>query len=105
MPKEQSKLKPCPFCGGLPIIKRKGSCRQSTIIECGDCGCSMETGEVLGMTTLENLAWNTRAYTAELMKPLQKILKNKKMCNFYEQTQSELWAAIRKVVERYLGEK
>ena len=40
------KLKPCPFCGNEePYIERYGSSRQSTQYVCGNCGCTLETGE------------------------------------------------------------
>jgi len=39
-------LKPCPFCGGKAEYERMGSAKQSCIISCVECGCSLETGEV-----------------------------------------------------------
>lgn len=40
------KLLPCPFCGGAAYFERHGTHRQSCIVACQDCGCSLETGEV-----------------------------------------------------------
>lgn len=40
-----SELLPCPFCGGKPYFERMGTGRVSCIIECGYCGCQLETGE------------------------------------------------------------
>ena len=39
------KLKPCPFCGGECYIERMGTGRVSMQYQCGECGCSLETGE------------------------------------------------------------
>ena len=49
-------LAPCPFCGGCAEFVRKGSKRQSCIVECKDCGCRLETNEVWN----SGKAWNTR---------------------------------------------
>jgi Lar family restriction alleviation protein len=38
-------LAPCPFCGGKASFVRKGSGRQSCIVSCGYCGCSLESSE------------------------------------------------------------
>ncbi|HUX47009.1 MAG TPA: Lar family restriction alleviation protein [Desulfosporosinus sp.] len=35
----------CPFCGGEPEVVRKGTSRQSHIISCTECGCTLETNE------------------------------------------------------------
>lgn len=50
-------LKPCPFCGGDAEFERHGTTRQSCIIVCDNCGCTLETGE-----TGEHCGdlWNTR---------------------------------------------
>jgi hypothetical protein len=50
----------CPFCGGKPEIERHGTARQSMIIACTNCGCRMESGDVLGLTPVEAWAWNYR---------------------------------------------
>lgn len=50
------KLKPCPFCGGKAHIEREGTPRQSTIYECGSCGCRLETGEEFNY----GARWNER---------------------------------------------
>ena len=57
-------LKPCPFCGGEPIVERQGDRRQSHIIYCGECGGRLETGETWNAGQL----WNTR--TEPQVKPL-----------------------------------
>jgi Lar family restriction alleviation protein len=38
-------LKPCPFCGGESYFDREGTCLQSCIVQCEDCGCKLETNE------------------------------------------------------------
>lgn len=51
-------LKPCPFCGGRAYLARKGTHKQSSIVECESCGCCLETseeGDQCGET------WNRRA--------------------------------------------
>jgi hypothetical protein len=40
-----SELKPCPFCGDKPVFERLGTARQSCIVKCLNCGCSLETNE------------------------------------------------------------
>ena len=50
-------LLPCPFCGGDAEIERLGTTRLSTIYQCTDCGCSLETGEEWG----HGDGWNRRA--------------------------------------------
>ena len=57
-------LKPCPFCGGEPIVERQGDRRQSHIIYCGECGGRLETGETWNTGQL----WNTR--TEPQVRPL-----------------------------------
>lgn len=52
----EDELLPCPFCGGRATYERMGSARHSCIIECGHCGCSMETGEIWSCGE----QWNTR---------------------------------------------
>jgi Lar family restriction alleviation protein len=41
----EEELLPCPFCGGKAKFERIGTPRQSCIVVCEDCGCSLETGE------------------------------------------------------------
>ena len=50
-------LKPCPFCGAKAEIERVGTLRHSTIYNCTDCGCRLETGEEWA----HGQDWNTRA--------------------------------------------
>ncbi len=50
------KLLPCPFCGGEAKIMRYGDRSQSTIYECQECGCRLETGEEWG----HGNDWNNR---------------------------------------------
>lgn len=50
-------LKPCPFCGGEAEVRRAGTIRRSTIIECTDCGCSLESNEHSHWIGSQ---WNTR---------------------------------------------
>lgn len=49
-------LKACPFCGGEAEIERVGNRRVSTVYQCTNCGCSLETGEEWG----HGKGWNTR---------------------------------------------
>ena len=55
-------LLPCPFCGGDAYIERVGNRRQSTIYECGSCGCRLETGEEFN----HGKRWNERAESEEI---------------------------------------
>lgn len=50
-------LAPCPFCGRSATIEQIGNSWQSTIYQCDNCGCSLETGEEFDHGKL----WNTRA--------------------------------------------
>lgn len=50
-------LLPCPFCGGSAHIERVGDRSKSTIYQCDDCCCSLETGEEWD----HGRAWNRRA--------------------------------------------
>jgi len=54
-------LKTCPFCKGKAEIVRMGTIRRSMIIACEDCGCTLESGDVFGLTKPEYWAWNIRA--------------------------------------------
>lgn len=49
-------LKSCPFCCGEAEFKRIGTNRVSCIVQCQDCGCTLETGE----TWNSGESWNTR---------------------------------------------
>jgi len=50
-------LAPCPFCGSSASIERYGARRQSTIYQCDNCSCSLETGEEFN----HGAEWNRRA--------------------------------------------
>ena len=52
-----STLKPCPFCGGEAHFTRKGTPRYSTVVQCSDCGCALESNE----NHDPGRAWNSRA--------------------------------------------
>lgn len=56
-----SDLLPCPFCGGEAGIDRPGTMRASMKISCSNCGATVESGDVLGLTSPEAFAWNRRA--------------------------------------------
>ena len=60
------KLKLCPFCGGYPEIIRTGTSRRSMIISCEDCGCTVESGDIVGLTEPKDWSWNTRYTTDKL---------------------------------------
>lgn len=50
-------LLPCPFCGGAAEFVRSGTSRQSCIVNCTECGASLESadeGDSSGRT------WNMR---------------------------------------------
>ncbi len=49
-------LKACPFCQGEAEIMRFGNSSRSTIYQCLQCGCRLETGE----TSNHGEIWNTR---------------------------------------------
>lgn len=63
-------LKPCPFCGGEAEIERYGTPRQSTIVCCTDCGCTIEGPEEFA----HGRQWNTRA-TDPLLDEMAEALK------------------------------
>jgi hypothetical protein len=77
------KLKPCPFCGSEAEIKRRGTARQSMQITCTNCGCELESGDVVGLTRSDGLAWNRRhphdalvAERDELRKALERAARD-----------------------------
>jgi len=57
-------LLPCPFCGAEAEIERRGSQRASMIIACTNCGCRVESGDVVGLTEPKVYRWNRRAHDA-----------------------------------------
>jgi transcription initiation factor TFIIIB Brf1 subunit/transcription initiation factor TFIIB len=57
--KDSAVLAPCPFCGGEAEVEQQGTNRQSHIIACTNCGCSLETWETWNAGSL----WNTRQPT------------------------------------------
>lgn len=61
--KTKIELLPCPFCGGEAEIERIGNSRQSSIINCTDCSCTLESNENPEATGTD---WNTRAESQEL---------------------------------------
>lgn len=58
MTPDNAGLLPCPFCGGEAEIVREGSRAASMIISCEDCGCTLESNEVVGL--INDYHWNTR---------------------------------------------
>ena len=50
-------LKPCPFCGGEAKVIRYGNGRQSSIVGCTECHCTLESNESEWNTGHH---WNTR---------------------------------------------
>ncbi len=57
---QSEELKPCPFCGGPASIEQYGDRSQSTIYNCDNCSCSLETGEEFN----HGAQWNCRAEAA-----------------------------------------
>ncbi len=49
-------LLPCPFCGGEAEFERVGTRKQSCIIACTNCGCTLESNE----TWNSGQAWNNQ---------------------------------------------
>ncbi len=50
-------LKPCPFCGESKYVEviREGTARMSCQVQCGECGCFLESNEIGSGDT-----WNRR---------------------------------------------
>lgn len=42
---EHQRLKPCPFCGGEAEVVQIGTPRQSCIVGCLWCSCTLESNE------------------------------------------------------------
>ena len=55
-------LQPCPFCNGEAFFERVGDSSQTTVVECKECGCFLESGETWNAGT----KWNTRTATVEI---------------------------------------
>lgn len=51
------KLLPCPFCGRSAHVEQYGDRSKSTIYQCDNCSCSLETGEEWDHGRI----WNERA--------------------------------------------
>lgn len=69
-------LKPCPLCNGEASIEldgaRIGTSRQSCIVVCLDCGCSVESNETENRC---GTIWNTREHeSVEKLKLLNSLL-------------------------------
>lgn len=61
----EDQLAPCPFCGGKPHYERLGTSRVSCIIQCDDCCCTLETGEVWDCGKKWNTRWSIERAEAE----------------------------------------
>ena len=65
-----AELKPCPFCGEDAEFERRGDARQSTIINCTNCGATLETGAEWD----HEREWNRRPEEDRLRSELQAII-------------------------------
>ena len=65
-------LKPCPFCGGEAEYKRVGNPRQSEIVGCTDCHCTLESSD---QDHYSGSSWNTRA-TPDNVRKTRKLILN-----------------------------
>jgi len=70
---EPTRLKNCPFCGGEPEVTRTGSGRQSSVIECTNCGCTVEANESDWNTGMQ---WNRRKETTKVGQTQVKLFRN-----------------------------
>jgi Lar family restriction alleviation protein len=64
----ETKLLPCPFCGGEAYIEQIGTPRQSCVVECGSCGLRHDSGDE-GQRC--GTSWNRRTdalYTMDQMR-------------------------------------
>lgn len=75
-------LKPCPFCGGEPVVLRRGTSIASMIISCPSCGGRMESGDVIGMTDPRRWRWNTRAVDGDNARLLEELEKGRR--NYFD---------------------
>lgn len=66
------KLKPCPFCGADAEITRYGDNISTSLIECTECYCSLETGERGDMIGYK---WNKRKHEEALSLVLMNMLE------------------------------
>lgn len=64
-------LKPCPFCGGEAAFDRKGTPKQSTIVVCDACLCTLESGETFN----HGSAWNHRPGEEAVAEECAKIVE------------------------------
>jgi ribosomal protein L37AE/L43A len=55
-------LKECPFCGGEAEFDRIGTSRQSEIVKCTDCHCTLESSD---QDHYSGSSWNTRPQPTE----------------------------------------
>ena len=67
---DEPKLLPCPFCGGEAEIRKRGTPRASMIIGCTNCGCLLESCDVIGRTAPASYAWNRRMPTPSTETPV-----------------------------------
>lgn len=81
---ETIELLPCPFCGGKPEKKMRGTAftkSRFVRIRCKKCGCELEMGGVRWFFERLNLetdkAWNTRAPHQEIAGPRQEASEGK----------------------------
>lgn len=56
-------LLPCPFCGRSAHIEQYGDRSKSTIYQCDNCSCRLETGEEWN----HGADWNRRTVLPETM--------------------------------------
>lgn len=80
-------LKPCPFCGGDNYVIRYGTGRQSALVGCINCNCTLESNEVGAGQQWDTRALDADSYRAGLEAAAAKL-------NELAEKQSSRWVAL-----------